>query len=134
MNKKSEAAYKHIFEYIEENIFSLNGQSFMTDFELAMRNGLRSVYPRAEFNTCWFHFCQAARRKASQTTNFISYLIYHKDARQIYCKLLALPLLPANEIIESFDRLKVHALTTFPGIFVEFLTYYERQWIFKVKI
>ncbi|KAL7724939.1 hypothetical protein ACLKA6_002303 [Drosophila palustris] len=44
MSRKSEKGYVHLFQTLKE-IFPLNGNSVMTDFETAMRNAIRNVYP-----------------------------------------------------------------------------------------
>ena len=47
---------RKFFQALKEKVFSTEGESIMTDFELAMRNALRTVYPNTALRTCWFHF------------------------------------------------------------------------------
>lgn len=56
MSRKTEEAYTHLFRYNEENVCHLRPTSCMTDFEFAMRNAIRTVYPNCTVYACWFHF------------------------------------------------------------------------------
>lgn len=133
MSRKTRRAYEHLFKYLKKNIIDLeNGASIMTDFECAMRNALRAVFPGIELNCCWFHFTQAAKKRAMQTPQLIPYLLQNTKAREIYYKLLSLPLLPPKDIIPQFQRLKVLALAKNKSVFADFIKYYEKQWIKKV--
>lgn len=97
MSRKSERCYIHLFTALKQ-IFDLTGESFMTDFEIAMRNAIRHVYPGARLHTCWFHFCQAAKRKTYQIPMFIRSIQANEKMKSIYYKLLSLPLLPAADM------------------------------------
>lgn len=85
-----------------------------------------------ELNCSWFHFTQAAKKRAMQTPQLVPYLLQNKNAREIYYKLLSLPLLPAKDIVPQFRKLKVLALANNRAIFVDFIKYYENQWIKRV--
>lgn len=102
----------------------------MTDFELAMRNALHFVYPTIKLHTCWFHFCQGAKRKASQLMNLVHCIKTNANIRMQTYKLLALPLLPAKEIVPCFQMVKSQVAGE--RVFKPFLRYFERQWIKKV--
>lgn len=129
MSKRTKRAYEHIFNYIKSHIFDLKCASIMTDFERAMRNALACVYPDVKLLTCWFHFTQAAKKRAMQTPQLIPYLYTNKEAREIYYKLLSLPLLPPEYIADEFRKLKVLALANHRAYFAEFIQYFEKQWI-----
>lgn len=58
MTHKSQASYTHILRHIHEDLWALDAMMFMTDYEIAMRNALRSIFPDADHRCCWFHFCQ----------------------------------------------------------------------------
>lgn len=133
MTHKCEAAYMHIFEYIKENVLSLEGRSFMTDFEIAPKNTLRRIYPQSRLNSCWFHFKQAVRRKSHKFSKFREAVKNVTEIRRFYYKLMALPLLPSAEIINAFGMLKLHALTQHEDACKEFLAYFEKQWIRSVS-
>lgn len=133
MTRKTEVCYRDIFEYIEKNIFSLQCKSFMTDFEIPMRNALAAVYPDSKQHTCWFHLTQAAEKNVKKISELSKLFRRNEEARTIYKKLLALPLLPAELIIEAFHKLKTLALSKFKQ-FKTYLAYFERQWLQRVTI
>lgn len=132
MTRRTEEAYKHVFEYIEREVCTLNGVSFMTDFEIPMRNALKAVHPLVELKSCWFHFCQCARRRVSKIPNLAKLIRTNDHARELYKKFLALALLPHYEIIPAFNKIKAEALSIFSKQFHPFLGYFEKQWILKV--
>lgn len=133
MSRKTQVAYQHLFKYIKDNIFELNGKSIMTDFERAMRNALADIYPDTKMYTCWFHFTQAAKKQAMKTNRLIELIRTDSTARNIYFQLMAIPLLPAKYIIQEFERLKYVAMNQYKREFKYFLNYYESQWIKKVR-
>lgn len=131
MSRKSERCYIHLFTALKQ-IFDLTGESFMTDLEIAMRNAIRHVYPGARLHTCWFHFCQAAKRKAYQIPMFIRSIQANENMKSIYYKLLSLPLLPAADIMACFHMLKAQAQQIDAKSSKQFLVYFEKQWLKKV--
>lgn len=133
MTRKTEESYYHLFDYIEKNVCSLNCKSFMTDFERAMRNALKSLYKDSAFNTCWFHLCQAARRQVAKKGVLAALIQRDEVARELYKKVLAIPLLPAEFIKDAFLVLKGEILTRFSREFLDFMLYFERQWIENVS-
>lgn len=133
MTQKTKEAYTHLFKYIEENVCSLQCSSFMSDFELAMRNAIAEVWPNADYTTCWFHLCQACERQVAKNNALLKLLrSKNKEAIVIYKKILALALLPADEIVGAFEKLATEAMSKFPTQFRPFLSYYRKQWIQKV--
>lgn len=133
MSRKTEDAYRHLFQYIESEVMSLQGVSFMTDYERAMRNALRSQYPSAKLYSCWFHFCQAPKKHAVQLPFFMGAVREDKEAATVYYKFLCLPLLPAAHILQAFQELMLEAKALRGNLFKMFLRYYERQWIKAVS-
>ena len=131
MSRKTEA-YKGVFTYIENNVCSLKCRSFMTDYETAMRNALRAVYPETSLFACWFHFCQACKRQASKFEGFVTRLRQDKELQKIYAKFLAVPLIPSEDINQAFDMLCHEANAKDRQFFKRFINYFRRQWILKV--
>lgn len=132
MSRKTKKCYTHVFKYIKNNILDMNCHSITTDFEKAMRGGLFALYPNVKYVLCWFHFTQAAKRRAMQTPQLIPYIRKNREAEEIYYKLLSLPLLPAQFIQQEFSKLKIIARARHRAVFSPFLTYYEKQWLKKV--
>lgn len=133
MTRKSEKCYEHVFRSIRENILNLSeGGSIMSDYELAMRNALKSVFPNLNFLACWFHFNQAIIKKCKKIPRFLKKVMNHPEGDRLLHKFLALPLLPANRIRSAFNMLKLEANAADGSLWKEFLTYFEKQWILKV--
>lgn len=101
----------------------------MTDYERAMRQALRKLYPQAKLNACWFHFCQAVRRNANAIPGFVTSIRSSGASMEIYGKFLCLPLLPAHLINDAFNTLKEEAIAFDADLFNRFLSYYEKHWI-----
>lgn len=80
---------------------------------------------------CWFHFCQAAKKRASSYSAFVHEIKHKTDVRDAYYKLMALPLLPPGMITSSFQFVKSQ-LVDVPSA-KESLAYFEKQWILKVN-
>lgn len=129
MDRKSTDAYRSVFQFIERNIVSLKCRQFMTDFEKAMRNALAECYPDADQLTCWFHLCQAVRRRATQIPKFIDFINGNAVAMLIYRQIMCLPLLRHDLIYPAFNNLKLKALAINAVIFKPFLDYFENQWL-----
>lgn len=108
----------------------MNCASMTTDYEPAMWKSLKELYPTIRFLKCWFHFTQAAKKRAMQTPQLIPHLRRNPAGKEIYYKLLSLPLLPADKIINEFKTLKTLALAN-NQVFDKFIAYYEKQWVKK---
>lgn len=112
----------------------LECQSFMTDYEHALRNALASVAPNAKITSCWFHFTQSCKRKACKLPSMVDTIHENPDAKKAYYELLALPLLPAANIPIAFQIIKMRIVTLNIPNFDGFLTYYEKQWLKRVCV
>lgn len=128
MTRKTEAAYSHLFKKIEDQ-WKISPVAATTDYEKALRNAIRKKYSLIKLIGCWFHFCQALRRKASKISGFLRYIKNHDDARKVYHKLMCLPLMRSDSISAAFELLKKEACTISKPMFNAFLSYIEQQWI-----
>ena len=108
MSSKSQSSYEHLFAYIDKNVINFKPTSFISDYEKALRNSLKATFPTAKIKGCWFHYCQALNRNARKITNF-SKLLQNKNAKKLFRKFMALPLLKPKHIFESFDLLKTQS-------------------------
>jgi len=110
MDKRTKEAYTHLFRYIDENIFKFEPAGFMSDFEVALQNSLRDVFPSATTYGCWFHFCQAIRRMVVKKFPKLAERVREdRHASKLYHKILSLPLLPARDIETMFYCIQVEA-------------------------
>lgn len=133
MTRKTQEAYTHLFQYINTEIIVLHPHSFMTDYEVVMRNALRFVWPEAQMAGCWFHFCQAVKRHGSQIGGFLMAARKNTDTAKVYYQILCLPLLPAAYITDAFNLIRMKASAAHGDLFDTFMDYVERQWIKKVN-
>lgn len=131
MSSRTTKAYQSVFEYIHKNILPLHGKGIITDFEQALRNALKSVSPETPLFGCWFHHCQALRRKVASIPELFEIIRKEAKAAEFYRKMQCLALLPADKIKDAFDQLAYDALQTYPE-FAKFVDYYDKQWIRKV--
>lgn len=134
MSRKTQIAYEDVFEYISEHIFPLSSsQSFTSDYEMAMRNALRKLYPEAKMVACYFHYTQAVKRKLSQLREATDEVTNNDEAKSIYQRLQCLPLLPPEFIVDAFKELvrEANKLKNKEAL-RSFLIYMKEQWIKKV--
>lgn len=108
----------------------------MLDYEKGLRKSLRKCFPQTNLKGCWFHYCQAIRRKIS--TKFKSIMTSvrsNKAFALLYHKILAIPLLPAYGILDVFGSIKHEMkLHDKDGNVDKFLQYFEKEWLQKVII
>lgn len=130
MTRKTAECYDAVYKYIEENIFQLERDQFMTDYEEGMRSAISNHWKGVEIRGCWFHLCRALWRRACKLGMSRKYLQKNSDAMQILKRLMCLPLVPANRIDEGFRTIKSFArkkkLST---RYSKFFVYFERYWL-----
>lgn len=130
MSNRTTEAYTSVYDYIHKNILPLNARGIITDFELALRNGLRSVVPATPLYGCWFHHCQALRRRVAADPKLLSLVRKDKNAGEIYRTFQCMALLPQDKIEPFFDQFAYETLQKLPE-FAKFIEYYDKQWIKK---
>lgn len=122
MSSKSTRAYQAVFQYIEDNVFKLEPSQFMTDFENGLRKALELCYPSAILLGCWFHYCSAVRRRVL-SLHLYRLIAENRDARSIYRKIMCLPLLPPQSIVEGYEIIRNEAERN--GLFKTFKKFFE---------
>lgn len=133
MSGKSTACYSHVFEYIEKNVMSLECVSYITDYEKAMRRALNKLHPEVKRFACYFHYCQAVKKRAYKTNGLSKLIFSNAAARLVYFRIMCLPLLPHHKITEMFAALKTEAYELNKTVFRPFIRYWERQWLQNVS-
>lgn len=132
MSRKSAASYKAVFEYIE-NLFELKPNIIMTDFEKGLRKSVKIVYPNVHLKGCWFHYCSAVRGKYCEF-GMRSIVFYNSEAKFFKNKLMNLPLLPPNEIVQAFNLIKRNIQESqLAETFKNLLVYFENYWLVEVS-
>lgn len=136
MTTKTREAYEHVFQFIDANLFKFQASTFHTDYEMGLRKALRNVFPTATLKGCWFHYCQAMRRKTQTIKGFGAIVRNSVECKEWYRKFLSLPLANAEQIEEMFLILKTELLE-FPVKQREclkvFAKYFEKQWMTRVS-
>lgn len=130
MSNRNTEAYASVFNYIHTNVLPLHAKGIITDFELAMRNGLKTVVPDTPLYACWFHHCQCLRRNMASDPELFQLIKSDKKAFEIYRTFQCLALLPDTKIENAFVQIAHEALKNYTQ-FERFVRYYERQWIKK---
>lgn len=129
MDSKKTESYISVFKYIEENVFHLQPNQFITDWESGLRAALSTVYPNVPLKGCWYHYCSAVRRKA-RSLGMTDLLKSNTKAYLTYKRILCIPLLPADSIITGFSEIKATARKErLFGKFAELFKYFEDYWL-----
>lgn len=130
-NRKTQKCYTAIFQYINSSIFSLNPIVIISDYERGLRNSIRTVFPDAKMLGCWFHFCQAIRKKMVNKFKALrGYIKTSTDAQKLYRQTMFLALLPAESIPPTLKYIQDNASNLPQGNkFTAFFTYFRKQWI-----
>lgn len=129
--RKSAVNYKAIFKYIERT-FTLSPAEIISDFEAGLRKAINEIYPSAKLFGCWFHYCQAIRKKCSEL-GLGSLLFSNPEARFFQKQILNLPLLPSADINTAFWNISRSIRTkSFADNFSDFLDYFKNYWLKQV--
>lgn len=72
------------------------------DFELAMHNSLRTVFPSAKIDCCRFHMGQSLWRKIQSVGLSTQYKDKTTDIGKWLTMFFGLPILPSNEVEDCF--------------------------------
>lgn len=58
MESKTEMAYTRVLTKCKAIFPDITPTCIMTDFETALQNAFKTVYPNAIQHACWFHYVQ----------------------------------------------------------------------------
>ena len=124
MSRRRKREYKAIFQHIKEIIPSINLFRLITDFEAAIWNGAREVFPNIIISGCNFHWGQALWRKVQELGLAVSYRTV--GSVNEYIKLLfALPFIPEEHILPSFIEIAACATPDIQPL----IEYMDRTWM-----
>lgn len=131
MTRKNAKCYKAVFDFIEKNLFELQPNKIMTDYESGMRFAIKEFWPGVSLHGCWFHFCRAIRKRC-QKNNLTKLLRQKRNAQIIQKSMMSIPLLPAERIKEGYDSIKQFArkkklFQRFSAVFKYFESYWMKQ-------
>lgn len=113
MTRKTKRAYIDV-GYID--VGYIDPVSVMSDYESGMRNAIKCVYyPKVQLRACYFHFKQALRKNTSQIPGFFNPINNCEKKNKMYHKMMSLPLLPNERILEAFAILKSESSKLWTG-------------------
>ena len=131
---KSFDHYLSLFLAIQELVPNFNPLRFMSDFERASRNAAKRVWGNGrdlETKGCFFHFCQSILKHIRILGLFLKFSRV-KNFRKWVMRVMALPLLPADQIHPTWDQLKAQIFNFNVADlenFQKFKDYVQAQWI-----
>lgn len=106
----------------------------MTDYEDALRNAVRNVWPNCQIRGCEYHLKQAINRKCNKITEVKQTLKRSFFARKIKKMLMNIAQLPENKIDEGYAAVRSYAdKWKLSSKFTELFSYFERQWLREVR-
>lgn len=132
MSRKTTEAYYSLLKYVHENLIPITGAGIIIDFEKAERLAISKLNTGITIYGCWFHFCQALRRKVASMGELFELVRNDEKVRTIFMQFQCLPLLPADVIEATFKELAKKSLKV-STLFVHFIDYFDREWIKIVK-
>ncbi|XP_044593096.1 uncharacterized protein LOC123270971 [Cotesia glomerata] len=131
MTAKSSSAYSAGLTYFKDVLAPhIQPQTFITDFEISLRNSILFTFPQAKHVGCLFHYCQALMRKFKKF-NLLQLCKEWIPGQIIIRKFMALALLPHQDIPAGFDWLVTNLPADIRRIFDPFIAYYRRQWLIR---
>lgn len=132
MSRRTTEAYFNALYYINDKLISLKGISIIIDFERAMRLALIQLGIVKDILGCWFHSCQAIRRRMASMVELFKLVRSKQNVYSIFRQFQCLALLPPEKIEGAFLELSREALKVTP-LFADFIDYFNREWIGIVK-
>ena len=99
-NQKTES-YFTALKAITEFLPSWSPKGIIADFELAIYNAAKSLFPNAWYQGCYFHLLQLWRRRLNLIPGY-----KNGELHQVLRPIFGLPFLPNDEIIPAWRRLE----------------------------
>lgn len=131
VDKKYET-YLKLFRSIQDLAIQRNmifsPKKFQIDFEIAVINSLKLVFPLAEIKGCLFHYSQCIWRKV-QNCGLVSAYKNNKEVKDTIKRVSALPFLPINHITDAWINIHSKAPEEQLPKLTEFLDYTSNTWI-----
>lgn len=135
LSSKEEVQYRTVFESVSsaaENYgVDLNPSRINSDFEVAIINSAKDIFPDANIQLCFFHLKQSAYRKVQQLGLVRAYQDRNDSSvRDFIHMMCSLAYVPVNDVARAFRILKEKAPEN-PQI-EEFVDYFGRTYVIGV--
>lgn len=128
LQKKEADTYVEALQHIRNNCFNKNLKRVLTDFESSLMIAVNTVFKDTTIKGCWFHYCQAIKKKLfsfglkSQYTSDWDFRFWIK-------RFLVLPLMPLEKIQQSMEIIFDKIPLVSDNKQIKFLHYYIKQWL-----
>ncbi|CAF1166798.1 unnamed protein product [Adineta ricciae] len=133
MTERKAFSYKHMFRVLRSNAVRLQlgfePTKITTDFESALINVIKAEFPNAQHKGCYFHYTNAIHRRI-QTLGLSTVYKTEHDARSSARKLMALALLPLNQVKLAFDDIVEGA----PDSIDDLIDYFRDYWMKNMNL
>lgn len=107
--RKTEDFYRRLLNHLVLHAEQINRvfcpQYILSDFEISFTKAARSIFPNSQIKGCLFHFTQAVWRQTVLRGLKQQYSNNDSTIRDIIQKLLALPFVPEQDILDVFDTI-----------------------------
>ena len=104
LQNKQQRTYRTMFRMLRDKCPDFVPGIAHFDFEVAIQNAFREVFPDAEVRGCRFHLAQAWYRKLASLGLQVTYMI-GKSKAAVWLKVcFGLPCLPQAQVLEFFDE------------------------------
>ncbi|CAF4087926.1 unnamed protein product, partial [Adineta steineri] len=123
--------YTELFERLKDEAILMgkqfNPKRIITDYEPCLLPIVGQEFPAAIHSGCMFHFNQAIHRKITELGLARDYL--NNDTIRDQCRqLMALSLMPIDEVEDQFKRLQTIMTTSLDNL----VLYFKNQWVHGV--
>ena len=130
---KSQAVYTRFFSLLQDKMTDLGldfaPTSAVLDFEVAVHNSLKNLFPGINTKGCFFHFTQCIWRKA-QSTGLQNPYRDNEDVRTLVRRAAILPLIPLDCIDDVwFQTLEDRDDANLTPLTEPFTDYVTEQWV-----
>lgn len=125
---KREETYLKLFNMVKALWPQLNPESFSVDFELAIHQAVRQVFPEAEIRGCLFHLVKNLRKHLS-SCNILG--MYNTDPEfALQAKMVtSLAFVPEEDVIDAITELE----NELPEILEPILEWFTRNYIGRLR-
>jgi hypothetical protein len=131
LSGKSERLYLKIFNIIKNKFqnqgINFNPTNIQIDFEFAVFNALRSLWPNTKISGCYFHFAQSIWRKV-QNFGLVSRFNDDENFRTCIEMCYTLPLVPIGDLNDAWQIIK-NIWSTQDNEINSLLSFVESNWI-----